>query len=149
MTYFKKIFAAPSFDDESKTQQAYLLNIILWTLICVPIPFVIYTFLLRPDNLSRTLLQAVFGETVNAILLVILRRGHVKAASIIQVSAFWFFFTVTALTGNGVQSEAYLLGYGLVIAIAGILLGGSGASILTFLSIAAGGWSSTNRNVTS
>ncbi len=33
MTDFKKIFAAPVFDDESKTQQAYLLNVILWTLV--------------------------------------------------------------------------------------------------------------------
>ena len=139
MTILEKLFTAPTFDDEVKTQQAYMLNIILWTLICVPIPFVIYALLLKPDNLSRTLLQATFGETVNVILLFMLHRGFVKAASIIQVSAFWFFFTVTAFTGNGVQSEAYLLGYGLVIAIAGILLGGRGASVFTILSITAGG----------
>ncbi len=140
MTFFKELFAAPVFDDEFKTQQAYLLNIILWTLICVPIPFVIYTLVLTPGNSSRTFIQAIFGETVNVILLLMLRHGRVRAASIIQVSAFWFFFTVTAFTGNGVQSEAYLLGYGLVIAIAGILLGGTGALVFTFLSLAAGGW---------
>jgi PAS domain S-box-containing protein len=140
MTIFNKIFTAPTFDDEVKTQQAYMLHIILWALICVPIPFVIYTLLLKPDNLSRTLLQATFGETVNIILLFMLHRGYVKAASILQVTAFWFFFTVTAFTGNGVQSEAYLLGYGMVIAISGILLGGRGASVFTILSITAGGW---------
>jgi PAS domain S-box-containing protein len=140
MTSFKKFFTAPTFDDEVKTQQAYMLHIILWTLICVPIPLVIYALLLKPDNLSRTLLQAFLGETVNVILLFMLHRGFVKAASIIQVSAFWIFFTVIAFTGNGVQSEAYLLGYGLVIATAGSLLGGRGASVFTILSIAAGGW---------
>ena len=103
MTFLKKLFTAPVFDDEVKTQQAYLLHIILWTLICVPIPFVIYALLLKPEDLSRTLLQAAFGETVNIILLFMLHRGYVKAASIIQVSAFWFFFTVTAFTGSGVQ----------------------------------------------
>ncbi len=117
-----------------------MLNIILWSLICVPIPFVIYTLLLNPENTNRTLLQAAFGEAVNIFLLFMLHRGYIKAASIIQVSMFWFFFTVTAFTGNGVQSEAYLLGYGLVIAIAGILLGGRGASVFTILSITAGGW---------
>ncbi len=55
------------------------------------------------------------------------------------MSAFWFFFTVTALTGSGVHGEAYLLGYTLVIAIAGILLGGTGALTFTFLSLTAGG----------
>lgn len=140
MIFIKKLFTAPVFDDEIKTQQAYLLHIILWTLICVPIPFVIYTLTLAPENASRTIIQAAFGETVNIILLLILRRGYVQSASIIQVSAFWLFFTVTALTENGVQSEAYLMGYALVIAIAGILLGGTGASIFTLLSLAAGAW---------
>jgi PAS domain S-box-containing protein len=140
MTFFKKLFTAPIFDDEIKTQQAYMLYIILWVLVCVPIPFVIYTLLQTPESLNRTLLQAGFGETVNVFLLFILSRGYVRAASIIQVSAFWLFFTATAFTGGGVQGESYLLGYGLVIAIAGILLGGTGASVFTFLSLATGGW---------
>ena len=140
MTSFKKFFTAPIFDDEIKTQQAYMLHIILWTLVCVPIPFVIYALLINPEKLYRTLVQVAFAETVNIILLVMLNRGYVKAASIIQVSAFWFFFTVTAITGNGVQSEAYLLGYSLVIAFAGILLGGIGAAVFTILSLASGVW---------
>jgi len=82
MTDFKKIFAAPVFDDESKTQQAYLLNVILWTLVCVPIPFLIYSLALTPENFSRTLIQIASGETANIILLLMLRRGYVGAASI-------------------------------------------------------------------
>ncbi len=140
MSFFKKIFTAPVFDDELKTQQAYLLHIILWTLVCVPIPFLIYSLALTPEISSRTLIQTVSGEIANIILLLMLRRGYVRATSIMQVSAFWFFFTVTASTGNGVQGEPYLLGYGLVIVIAGILLGGTGALIFTFMSLAAGGW---------
>jgi len=139
MKSLKGLFTPPVFEDELKTQQAYLLNIILWMLICVPIPFVIYSIFLAPENSIRTFIQAGFGETVNIILLIMLRRGFVKAATIIQVSAFWFFFTATAVTGSGVQGEAYLLGYGLVIAIAGILIGGTGALTFTFISLAAGG----------
>jgi PAS domain S-box-containing protein len=140
MMSFKRIVAAPVFDDEIKTQQAYMLHIILWTLVCVPIPFIIYTFLFIPESSSRILSLAAFGETANIILLLMLRRGYVRSASILQASAFWLFFTFIAFTGNGVQGEAYLLGYVLVIVISGILLGGAGASVFTLLSIAAGGW---------
>ncbi len=138
MNFPRTILKPPVFDDEIKTQQAYMLHIIVWTLVLVPIPFAIYTLVATPENTARTMVQIAFGESVNLILLVMLRRGFVRAASIIQVSAFWFFFTVTAFTGNGVQSEAYLLGYGLVIAIAGILLGGVGTFIFTFLSLLTG-----------
>lgn len=139
MSYFKRLLTAPRFDDEVKTQQAYMLHVIVWTLICVPIPFVIYSFFRTPEAIARTLIQAGFGETVNVILLIMLRRGFVRAASVLQVSAFWLFFTATAFTGTGVHGEAYLLGYALVITIAGILMGGNGALIFTFLSLLAGG----------
>ena len=138
MTFIKRIFTSPVFEDEIKTQQAYMLHIILWTLVFVPIPFAIYTLVLAPENTSRMLVQVAFGEIVSILLLVVLRRGFVRAAAILQVILFWSFFTVTALTASGVQGEAYLLGYGLVIAISGILLGGVGATIFTILSLISG-----------
>ncbi|MEP6894575.1 MAG: ATP-binding protein [Chloroflexota bacterium] len=140
MNSLTRLFTAPTFEDEIKTQQAYLLHVILWTLICVPIPFVIYSFFRTPENIVRTLIQAGFGEAVNIVLLIMLRNGFVRGAAITQVSTFWLFFTATAITGSGVRGEAYLLGYGLVIAIAGILLGGVGILIFTALSLAAGGF---------
>jgi len=139
MTFLKQIFTPPVFEDELKTQQAYMLHIIVWTLICVPIPFVLYTIALVPQNTTRAFIQTAFGESVNILLLIMLRRGYVRAASILQVSAFWLFFTVVALTSSGVLGEAYLLGYSLVITIAGILLGGIGAGIFTVLSLLTGG----------
>lgn len=139
MKFIRRLLSPPVFEDILKTQQAYLLNIILWVLIFVPVPFVIYTLTTTPENISRTMIQTIIGETVNVILLFMLHRGYVKTASIVQVGAFWLFFTVTAITGAGVQAEAYLLGYGLVIAIAGVLLGGRGALVVTALSLFAGG----------
>ncbi len=115
-----------------------MLHIILWTLIFVPIPYIIYTLVLNPEDLPRALAQAAFGEVANILLLITLHRGFVNAACIMQVSAFWLFFTVTAFTGKGVQGEAYLIGYTLVITIAGILLGGTGALVYTILSLGAG-----------
>lgn len=138
MTTLRQILTPPVFDDDVKTQQAYILHIIVWTLIFVPIPVVLYTLVAASENTTRILAQAAFGESINVILLVMLRRGYVWAASLLQVAAFWFFFTVTALTGSGLMGEAYLMGYGLVIAISGILLGGIGASVFTVLSLAMG-----------
>jgi len=138
MEYLKRIFKSPVFEDEPKTQQAYMLNIILWSLIFVPIPYLIYTLILNPEDALRALIQITFGEVTNILLLIVLHQGFVKAVSVIQVIAFWFFFTATAFTGNGVQGESYLIGYTLVITIAGILLGGTGALIFTFLSLLSG-----------
>ena len=145
---FKRWLTPPVFESETKTHQAQLLHVILWTLILVPIPYVIYSLIETPAEFPRALAQAAFGETVNIILLIMLRRGYVGAASILQVSMFWVFFTGTAASGGGVQSESYLLGYGLIIAIAGILLGGKGAAAFTAVSLATGGvmlfWQSQN-----
>ena len=138
MRRVKSWLTPPVFEDEVKTQQAYLLHVILWTLICVPLVYLIFIFAKGTDDPKRALAQSAFGEIANGFLLVMLRRGYVRAASILQVSAFWVFFTLTAATGNGVRGEAYLLGYGLVIAIAGMLLGAVGASVFTGLSLLAG-----------
>ena len=132
-------FTPPVFEDEVKTQQAYLLHVILWTLIFVPIIYLLFVFIEGTDDPTRALAQSAFGEITNVILLIMLRRGYVRLASILQVSAFWLFFTVTAITGNGIRGEAYLLGYSLVIAIAGMLIGAIGASIFTIVSLVVGG----------
>jgi PAS domain S-box-containing protein len=111
----------------------------LWVLICIPIPYVILTFIATPEAAAETLIQAVIGECINIFLMVLLRRGHVRLASALQVGAFWLFFTVVSFTTSGVSGPAYMLGYAAVIVIAGILLGGRGATVMTVLSIVSGG----------
>lgn len=138
MTSLKKLLTPPVFQDEAKTQQAHMLHIILWTLILAPLPFAIFNFLFVTDNRTRLLTQVILGEAINLLLLILLRRGYVRMASILHVITVWLFFTVTAFTGGGVQGGAYLLGYSIVIAIAGILFGGVGAVIFTVLSLISG-----------
>jgi len=138
MNVLKRLLRAPVFEDEIKTEQAYLLHVILWTLIFVPIVYLLFVFLKGTEYQSRALVQAGAGELMNLVLLLMLQRGYVRMTSILQVSTFWLFFTVTAITGSGIQGEAYLLGYGLVIALAGMLLGGGGALIFTVLSLVSG-----------
>src|SRR5262249_33684020 len=62
---------------------------------------------------------------------VLLYAGRVRIASILQVAALFTFMAITATTGSGIKSEAYQMGFPLVIVIAGELLGVRGASVAT------------------
>jgi len=139
IAFFKRILSPPVFEDEVKNHQAYLLHIILWVLVLVPIPYVLYVLIKVPELSLRALVQGGIGELANIFLLLLLRRGHVVAAARIQVAAFWLFFAISAFTLAGVQSENYLLGFPMVILVAGILLGGRAALVVTACSLVAGG----------
>ena len=131
-------FRAPVFEDEEKNRQAYLLNIILWTLVFVPVPYLAYVLTTLPEFSTRAWVQTLFGEGINIFLLYLLRRGYVQTAGLIQLLAFWLFFTVTAYTGYGVQDEAYIIGYPLTILIGGLILGSRFAAPITILSLVSG-----------
>lgn len=138
MKRFREFLKPPVFEDEQKSHQAYLLNIITLGLLVIPIPYVIYALVASPETASRALIQAGIGEAINIVLFILLRSGYVRAGSILQVGTFWIFFTISAITGIGVQGESYLLGYPLVIVIAGILIGNRAAMVVTALSVTAG-----------
>ncbi|MBI3738449.1 MAG: PAS domain S-box protein [Chloroflexi bacterium] len=138
LTALKRWITPPVFDDEAKTHQAFLLHVILWALIFVPFPYAIYSVLRTPEFTTRALTQSIVGEVLTIFLMILLRRGYVRLASILHVIVFWIFLTASAATGSGVRGEAYLLGYSLSIVVAGILLGGRGALTITVLSLAAG-----------
>ncbi len=134
----KKLLSPPQFKNEEDTHQAFLLHMILWGLILVPIPYVLYFIIFAPQYSMRAILQSVVGEVINITLLVLLKRGYIRFTSIVQVIAIWLFFTISAFTDYGVLGEAYLLGYPLVIIIAGVLLGGYATLIVTTLSLLSG-----------
>ncbi len=134
----KDFFKPPILDNEEDAYTAYLLNMILWGLVFMPLPYVLYVQWFEPELAKRAWIQAGIGEAVNLFLFFLLRRGYARAASAIQVIAFWLFFTVTAFTSEGVQSEAYIFGYPLVILIAGLLLGAKSAIGITALSLISG-----------
>jgi PAS domain S-box-containing protein len=138
--FLKNFFKPPTFENEQDTHRAYLLNIILWGLVLMPIPYVLYTQIFEPERAMRAWIQAGVGEVVNFFLLFIMRHGYVRSASFIQVIAFWMFFTIVSLTSEGVQSEAYIFGYPLVILIAGLLLAARYAIGFTVLSLLSGLW---------
>jgi PAS domain S-box-containing protein len=139
MTTPRRFFTPPVFENEIKTRRARLLYIIVWGLILLPLPYVLYYFIAVPENRTRALIQAGFGEIVNVILLYLLKRGRVQTASILLVSMFWLFCTVSAFTLGGARNVAYLLGYPIAIMAAGVLLGGRAAVIVTLVALTSGG----------
>ncbi|HTA91116.1 MAG TPA: ATP-binding protein [Polyangiaceae bacterium] len=129
---------APVFADEAKTHEAFLLNVIVWSMVLVPPPYVLFTLLRTPQFSGRALVQGAFGEVINGVLLILLRRGAVRLASVLQVAALFAFMTATAMTLGGVHSPAYQLGYSLAIVIVGVLIGVRGAAVVTLAAIICG-----------
>jgi PAS domain S-box-containing protein len=136
--FIKRLLAPPVFKDEEDNHKALLLHVILWGLILASVFFAAYILLFMPNYSRRALFQGGFGLVINTSLMILLRRGYVRTAAFIQVTALWMFYTVSAFTGIGVRGEAYLLGYPLVIVITGLLFGGHTALVTTFASLLAG-----------
>ena len=139
MLFLKRWLTPPVFRDEEKTHRAYLLHIILLTLIAIPIPFVIYQLIQKPEETNRALAIVTLAEVFNVSLFVLLKRGYVRQASIAHIATLWLIFAVSSVTSSGIYGVAYMLGNGLVITIAGILLGVRSALAMTLLAIAQGG----------
>ena len=138
IAFAKNIFAPPVFEDEEKTRQAHFLNIIAWTLFFIPLIYFTYILVKVPADTVRALTQGVFAEIVNVSILYLIRQKHIRTATLVQISSLWIFFTASAVTGAGVRGESYLLGYPLVIMIAGILKNKRVAIGVTVISLLSG-----------
>ncbi len=128
----------PAFADEAKDHEAFLLNVIVWSMVLVPPPYVVFTLLRTPQFSGRAVVQGAVGEAINAVILLLLRKGAVRPASILQVTALFAFMTATAATLGGVLSPGYQLGYALTIVIAGVLMGLPGAAVVTVAALVSG-----------
>jgi len=138
LSFAKDIFTPPVFEDEEKTRQAYFLNIIAWTLFFVPPIYFIYILVMVPPESARAQIQMAFAGLINISILYLIRKKHIQTATLLQISMLWIFFTMSALTGAGVHGESYLLGYPLVIMIAGILKNKRVAISITVTSLLSG-----------
>jgi signal transduction histidine kinase len=128
----------PAFADEAKAHEAFLLHVIVWSMVLVPLPYLFFSLLRTPQFSGRALVQSTAGEAINVVLLVLLRRGWVRLASILQVATLFGFMSVTAWTLGGVESPGYQLGYALAIVIAGVLIGLRGAAVVCVAALVSG-----------
>ena len=138
MSFVRKVFTLPVFEDEETARKAYFLNIIIWVLIFIPMVYVLFILIKIPKDANRALAQSAFAEIVNGFILYLIYRKHIRTASWVQIGGLWIFFTASAVTGAGVHGESYLLGYPLVIMVAGILKDRRVAIGITVLSLLSG-----------
>lgn len=86
--WIKRLLAPPKFpDDAEKTRVAGLLNVVLLALTAIFVVNTIVAFLFNPSLAAFWLNAGTIGATI--ALLVILRRGHVRTASLLTLSVFW------------------------------------------------------------
>jgi len=140
----KEFMAPPVFEgDADKTRVAWLLNIILFTLIARAI----FIRFVTGSEATRPSLVVPFVLVLLAMLFV-MRNGAVRAASIVTVCGFWISLTVAALETGGLQSAGFR-NYILPVIVAGLLLGQKAALLTAAASILAGigMWVSTDQSI--
>jgi len=131
-----KYFKPPVFEDEAKTKTAEILNItLLVTFFLVGGRILAVSLLVRAFGANQ-LIQAVFMVALVGLLR-LMRRGQVKAASIIFILAGWGMLTYQIWFGGGVYSSAFS-DYVLIILAAGLLLGRRASLIFTGLCVLSG-----------
>jgi len=128
----------PVYADESRNRQAGLLFAILVSLLALALVYLVFSLIFSPETAAEDLIIAGTGILLNLGLLFLLKKGHLRLASVLQVASFWLTLTAIAFSLDGISGPAYGTGYLLTILIAGILLGGRGALYTTIASLLAG-----------
>jgi PAS domain S-box-containing protein len=128
----KYFLAPPVFaDDAEKTRNAYLLNFITVTSL-------LGALILMPFAPAEHI--PYFSLAIGVVLAIwfIMRRGHIKAASIAMVAGISLLIIMGAITSGGVRAPSYGA-FTVVILFAGLLLGWKAAVGMTLISILCGG----------
>ena len=135
---FRKMLSPPVFpEDEEKTRVAGFLNTILLIVLLMVVAFASLTFFLTL-NFGRIIIE-LFLVLVSLDILLLMRRGHIRWASIMFSSALLIIVSIgTYLSGGfrGTTMSAYI---GIII-IAGLLLGSWTALVYALIAIAFTGW---------
>lgn len=128
LNFLSKYFAAPVFDeDEEKTRIAGLLNIVLFSLLLIPLA-IIFNAIRIPSNRPVVILGLFIFIMPVIAMIYYMRRGYVKLVSNLVVL---FLLLLGVLLGylNGGQPRPALVFFPLIVVIAGLLLGGKSALI--------------------
>lgn len=131
----RNLMAIPPLENEDDARIARILRVILYATLILIVPYTL-SLLLVPNSLSGVIVNLLlFILEVSALIL--MRRGAIRLSSIVLIGSFWVYFSFVLFYFGGSQSPA-IVGYFLVILIAGLLLGGQAALILSVLSVGVG-----------
>ena len=132
---FRRVFVPLVFADEEKTRVARLLNTVLLSLLAGSALITLAAagfHAFRPDSETQfTLLSGIVMTVLFAGLLFLARRGQLNLVSILLLTLTWMVVTVWIYTVSGISSDSSALAYALVVVLAGLLLGGRAAMIVT------------------
>jgi len=132
----RRLFAPPIFADEEKTRVAKILSVFLWSAIGILSVLIIVRLVGWKEGKHATL----FVLSGIVILLaggqILIRRGHVRGASIFLVSALWIAMTYQIWRADGIRDAAVIV-YIVVIVFSSLLLGWRFAAVMGGLSVAA------------
>jgi GAF domain-containing protein len=137
--WLRRLIAPPRFnDDEDKTRTAQYLNATLLSgivLLCVRL----LAGMLTPDIPStiNELLIALLAIMIG--LLIVMRRGYVRAASVSLLGAVLLIMVIVADNSEGVHDGAYFVMTAIVV-MASLLIDWKASAVVAGLSIAAGWW---------
>ena len=131
----RRLFAPPIFADEDKTRIALVLNNFVWSAIGILSAMIIFRVIVWVENgyVPLLVLTAIVGVFVGGQVMI--RRGHVRGASIFLVGALWVAMTYQAWEADGIRDVA-IIAYIVVIIFSSLLLGWRFASVMGGLSVA-------------
>jgi GAF domain-containing protein len=134
-----RFFAPPTFEtDDEKTRIAAILNAVLLGTITLLIFVVSIQGFSGPKTYLTTTTAVIGGIALLSISLwFIMRRGYVRIASFIFITAVWIGLTYQAWSYSGLRDIAFI-GYLVVVVAAGLLIGARTSVGYAFISALAG-----------
>lgn len=121
LNHVKHLVSPPRFSDEAKTQQASLLNVLLWAILAGTLLYVIL-IVLNAEVASGVVLYLVFLLILLGGLLLLLHRGYVRQATLGLIGGVWLALAVALMFNGGVRAPANS-GFIIIVLCAGLLLG--------------------------
>ncbi len=135
-----RLFVPPVFEDEEKTRVARLLYIVLWIFLAMTlVTTVMLGTRLGPQLTFSGIFTIVAGVVMTLAcvgLLFLVRRGWTRIPAIIVATIVGLFMTYWVVMIGGLR-DGSIMAYSLLVAIAGLLLGGRAALVSMLFGILA------------
>lgn len=133
--WIRRLVASPTFEgDPEKTSAAALVNVIL-LLVLIGVILFVSSMVFTGEHVTALvrLIVAVLC-VVDVGLLVLVRRGRVRAASLAVCGLLWVSFTLPIYAFGGIH-DAAVTGYFVVTVLAGVSMGGKWLGVFGLLSL--------------
>ena len=112
----------PVFTDPAQDHAARLLNRLVWLTVGTFALMWIVVLLFDPADADRASRSFIIPATISMVVIILLHRRHLGAASLLFVAEYWLVVTAAVLSGGGLATPA-AMGFPLVALAAGLVIG--------------------------